>query len=391
MCNIRRAYARGMHRLGRAFALATAILFAAVSTSAQSADQKPPAKEPSIYEKIWKFADWYDNKSNPVVQRVLFSGRFHEDFAMVDADQGEIEEWNVRRLRFGPRVTLFRDYLLHVEVDLNPQEHDPLYVRLTDAYVAWQKHPKAVVTVGKQNVQFTQEGSTSSRDLLTIDRSNLANNLWFPQEYMPGVSLSGRAAPWTYRAGIYSAGAMNREFGEFNGGIFTLGTLGYDFGKKLGVREATLTGNYVYQQPDVDNTFTRRFEHVMSINFRLEGGRWGLRTDVSKGQAYQGRRDVLGFMAMPFLNVTEKLQMVARYTFLESDGTNGLSLATYESRVAAGMGDQYNEGYAGVNYYFYGNRLKVQSGLQFADMRDRANDGGAYSGTSWVSALRIGW
>jgi hypothetical protein len=24
-------------------------------------------------------------------------------------------------------------------------------------------------------------------------------------------------------------------------------------------------------------------------------------------------------------------------------------------------------------------------------MRDRANDGGAYSGTSWTTGLRIGW
>ena len=28
---------------------------------------------------------------------------------------------------------------------------------------------------------------------------------------------------------------------------------------------------------------------------------------------------------------------------------------------------------------------------QFADMADRANDGGAYSGLSWTSGLRVGW
>ena len=49
-----------------------------------------------------------------------------------------------------------------------------------------------MITVGKHSVPFTQEGATSSRELLTIDRSNLANNIWFGQEYMPGVSVSGR-------------------------------------------------------------------------------------------------------------------------------------------------------------------------------------------------------
>jgi phosphate-selective porin OprO/OprP len=91
---------------------------------------------------------------------------------------------------------------------------------MTDLYVAWQKHPKAVVTVGKQGVPFTQ-GATSSK--ARDDRSQQSvSNIWFTQEYMPGVSLSGRAAPWTYRAGVYSSGAMNRELGKFNGDAFTL-------------------------------------------------------------------------------------------------------------------------------------------------------------------------
>ena len=70
-----------------------------------------------------------------MVQRVLFSGRYQHDFATVDADEGTTDEWNVRRLRLGPRVTLFRTFTVHAEVELNPQERDPFYVRFTDAYV----------------------------------------------------------------------------------------------------------------------------------------------------------------------------------------------------------------------------------------------------------------
>lgn len=379
-----------MNRFARV-ALAAVLLLPAASASAQG-DPKPAPKPPSTYDKIWtKSTDWYNDKDNRVVQRILFTGRFQEDYSAVEADEGSHSEWNVRRLRLGPRITLFRDYLFHTEVELNPQEHDPFYVRITDLYVAWQKHSKAVVTVGKQSVPFTQEGATSSKELVTLDRSNLANNIWFTQEYMPGVSLSGRAAPWTYRAGVYSSGAMNRELGKFTGDAFMLAVLGYDFGKKLAVREATLTGNYLYQHPDVDNTFTKRWEHVISIHFKLEQPKWGFRSDVSKTKGYLGQRSVLGVMAMPMFNATDKLQFVARFTYLDSDGINGLSLATYENKVVSGRGDRYNEGYAGVNYYFYGHKLKLQTGLQFADMQDRANDGGAYSGTSWTTGLRIGW
>jgi hypothetical protein len=34
-------------------------------------------------------------------------------------------------------------------------------------------------------------------------------------------------------------------------------------------------------------------------------------------------------MAMPFVNVTGKLQVVGRYTFVESEDPNGVRLATY--------------------------------------------------------------
>ena len=41
-------------------------------------------------------------------------------------------------------------------------------------------------------------------------------------------------------------------------------------------------------------------------------------------------------MTMPFFNVTDKLQLVGRYTFVESDDPNGVQLATYENRVVSG-------------------------------------------------------
>ena len=349
-------------------------------------------EEPSTLDRIWGgFTNIYRDDDNEVVQRVVFTGRYQHDFARVDADQGELDEWNVRRMRLGPRVTMFRKLTLHGEVELNPQERDPLYVRFTDLYAQWAHSGRLAFTAGKQGVPFTLDGATSSKDLLTIDRSNLANNMWFPQEYIPGVSVSGRAAPWVYRAGLYSAGDANREFGEFNGGLFTLGVLGYDFAKALGAREALLSANYVYQHPDADNTFTRRLDHVASVNFRFEQPRWGFRGDVSGASGYLGQSGMWGLVAMPFVNVTEQLQFVGRYTLLDSDDVNGVQLGTYENRVVRGRGDEYREVYVGANYYFYGHRLKLQTGVQIAEMEDRANDGGAYSGASWTTGLRIGW
>lgn len=382
--------------------LVFAVLFASSSTAfaqtTSSGNQTPakpappPKQPPSTYDKIWgKFTNLYEDESNPAIQRVLFTGRFQHDFAMVRADQGDHEESNIRRVRLGPRITFLKKFLFHAEVELNPQEHDPFYVRFTDLYVQWQTNSRLALTVGKQSIPFTQEGATSSRELITIDRSNLANNIWFGQEYMPGLSVSGTSAPWNYRVGLYSAGAANRELGRFSGGVFTLGVVGYDFAKTLGVRQALLTGNYLYQQPDPDNTFTRRLEHIGSVHFRLEERKWGLRSDFSTADGYLGQSDLWSVMLMPYVNATEKLQFVTRFTTVHSDDPDGVQLATYESRVVRSRGDSYNEWYAGANYYFYGHRLKLQSGLQYADMDDTARDRAVYDGWGWTTGIRVGW
>jgi phosphate-selective porin OprO/OprP len=361
---------------------------AAAQTAQASSDSQ---KGQSIYDKIWKFAEWYENDSHPVVQRVLFSGRYQHEYAGIDADEGDLHEWNVRRMRLGPRVTLFRTFTLHGEVELNPQEADPLYVRFTDLYLMWSRSGRFALTVGKHGVPFTMDGSTSSKDLLAIDRSNLSNNIWFPQEYIPGVSVSGKLAPWVYRMGVYSAGEANREFGKFSGSAFSLVVVGYDFAQSLGVREALLAGNYVYQHPDPDNSFTRQLQHVVSVNFKFDADKWGMRTDVSAASGYLGQSDLWGMMAMPFVNITNTLQFVGRYTFIVSDDPNGVRLGTYENRLVSGRGDRYNELYLGVNYFFYGHKLKLQSGVQCADMNDPANAGGAYSGVSWTTGVRVSW
>jgi phosphate-selective porin OprO and OprP len=379
----------------RTLAVALVLLVVAPAASAQStaaAQTTAGTDTRSIYDKIWQeVTTIYDDSSNPVVQRILFTGRFQHDFAAIGADQGDHDEWNTRRLRVGPRVTLFRTFTLHVEAELNPQEIDPLYMRLTDAYLQWSRNPRLVLTAGKHSIPYTMDGATSSKDLITIDRSNLTNNIWFPQEYLPGFSVSGRITPWVYRLGVYSAGTANKEFGEFDGGTATLAVAGYDFGKRLGVKEALLAANYVHQTEHVNNTFTRQLQNILSVNFKLEADRWGVRSDVSTATGYLRQSDLWGVMAMPFVNLTDKVQLVGRYTFLSSDDPNGVQLATYENRVVAGRGDKYNELYAGANYFFYGHRLKLQSGIQFADMNDRANDGGEYSGVSWTTGIRIGW
>ena len=37
--------------------------------------QASQAETPWTFDRVWKFAEWYSDENNPVVQRLLFSGR----------------------------------------------------------------------------------------------------------------------------------------------------------------------------------------------------------------------------------------------------------------------------------------------------------------------------
>jgi phosphate-selective porin OprO and OprP len=361
---------------------------ASADSGATTDSVAPAAKPQSSFDRIWSYGTLYHNAENPVLQKLQFTGRYQLDYVQVD--EGDFEDLDTRRWRMGGKATLFQNFTLHGEADLYP-DRDDYYQRMTDAYVAWSTSESLELTLGKQSAAFTMDGSTSSKELLAIDRSNLANNLWFTEEYIPGVSAGGTTAGWNYFLGLFSAGARNKGLGEFDGGLFTLTTVGYNFAKALDVKKAALNFNYVYNTGDEANSFTRPLENVASLNFDFDAGSWGFRTDVSGGTGFANQSDLWGAMVMPYYNLTKQLQAVVRYTYLESADDNGVRFNRYENQVVAGRGDQYEEIFVGLNYYFYKHKLKLQTGVQYADMRDQAGDGGAYSGWAWTTGLRISW
>lgn len=349
----------------------------------------PAADTPSELEALWSKAELYAG-SGPV-RSLRLTGRLQVDHAFVEAAHGDASDTNLRRLRFGFEAEFGKGLRTHVEADYDPGGGNLNYTRLTDAYLAWSPKKAVDVTLGKHGVEFTLDGMTSSKELLTIDRSNLANNLWFAEEYLPGVSVAGEIGRFRYQTGVYSSGERGRGFGGSGGGEVLLGTVGYDFGAALGADTALLRASFVDNDPHAGNGFTRPLERVTSINFVYERGRLGLGADVSAADGYFGQSDLRGASVMPSIALSDALQLVFRYTYVSSDEANGVRLARYENEVVVGRGDRYREAYAGANYYWFGHKLKLQTGLQYATLADRADDGGRYRGWSWTTGLRIAW
>lgn len=372
---------------GGQWAMAGETAAPAAAPAAASAEESPTA----LYDKIWGFAKLYSDSKNPWIEELSIVGREQVDWYHFDGDKGNADNFANRRTRIGLKAKVLQTVTIHGEVDLNLEGDGETYNKITDAYIKWSPDKRFNLTVGKHGAKFTLDGSTSSTSLITIDRSNVANNFWFPEEYVPGISVSGDWGKWTYNAGYFSSGDANSEFGDFNAGSFVLLSGGYDFGEMAGIDKALVRVDYVYQDPNSGNDFTRSNEDVGSLNVQLEKGPWAFGGDFDVTKGYGSQSDLVGGQLMPSYKFCETWQVVVRYTGISSDDPNGIRFARYENKITSGRGDEYNEIYLGLNKYFYGHKLKIQTGIQYASMHDSANDGGKYEGWGITTGLRTSW
>ena len=91
---------------------------------------------------------------------------------------------------------------------------------------------------------------------------------------------------------------------------------------------------------------------------------------------------------MPFYNFTDKIQGVFSYTYVESKDPLDIDVTRYE-RDLAGRGDEMQEYFFGINYFFYGHKLKWQNGLQYTELEQAGTK--EYEGWGFTTAFRISW
>jgi phosphate-selective porin OprO/OprP len=370
--------------------------FVLVVAEAHAGEGSESGTTKPLFDRLWGFATLYENPENPVLQEFSLRGRLQADFPVVDANSGEYDQPQMRRIRMGAKTKWLADLILQVGIDLDGTCEDgedcgdSAYEGLTDAFLGWAPNRAFTFKVGKISAPFTLDGATSSNRLMTLERNNVSNNLWFPAEYHAGVSANGQIRSTRYFAGVFSS-STTEEFGSFDGGYFMLLTLAHDFSSRFDVPEFLVSLNYVYNESDRDNVGTRDLAHVASLHVEFDTGRWGIRSDVSAGLGYDSQSDLAGLTLMPFYHITESFQLVARYSYLNSFSKNGLRFARYESKVESERGDEYNEFFAGLNWFVYGHALKLQTGVQYTIMEDEADDGGDYRGWAWSTGIRMSW
>ncbi len=353
-------------------------------------DDKSPINVVSTCD-LFDRAVLYENKETPLLQKFALSGRFQADAAFFEADQGEYDSLEWRRVRQGFKTTHFDTFGLHVEADLDLNDSDPVYRRLTDAYVKWSPSDELEIKIGKQPAQFTLDGATSSTKLIRMERSLLSTNLWFTERFFSGATVGGDVGPWSYQAGIFSSDG-GPEFGDFEAGTFGLLSLGYDFAEPLGTDRASVRFDYVHNSPSGEGLLnTRSLSDVVSLNATIEKGKWGLSTDLAAARGWDTQSDLAAISVMPHYSINERWQIVTSYNYVSSADPNGVRLDRYENRIESGRADEAHEFYAGVTHYLCGHNLKWQAGVDYTTASDSANDGGAYDGWGVSTGIRVSW
>ncbi|MDB6140321.1 MAG: hypothetical protein JWO94_3393 [Verrucomicrobiaceae bacterium] len=375
-------------------ALHAGFSLAGTPVDAAKAVQPAAATEESEFDKIWSLATLYKNPSNPWIEEVRLFGRFHENWADEQTNRGDWEGFEARRVRAGIDIKFLDGFELRGEYRFIPSQYPIKATQgLTDANLSWSIDPAFKITVGKQLPPFTDEGIITSNELLTVERSNVANTFWTGEDnYSTGVSISGTKNAWQYYAGVFS-GELDPYFSKFDAGYYYVGGLGYDFARQLKVDHALLRVDYVYNDGNPLNLAPKPFSNTVDLDFELKQGRYGLNGTVIRGSGIGKQPDVWGLEIMPTFSITKKLEFVTRYTFLDSDGAGGIKPERrYENEVPdinGTRGDRYQAVYAGLNYYIYGHKLKLQTGIEYSTMHDSSGKGGAFEAWSYQSGFRL--
>jgi phosphate-selective porin OprO/OprP len=391
----------------------------------------------TTYDKIWSLPVLYKDETNPILQEFTLQGRLQVQYADGNSLNGHFDMqdyknnghnesvWGdnieARRAYFGFKSKWFENWKLDGQIDVDTDGLDgkgpehTLYKDIYDLFITYAPQDAINASFGKREFKLSREQEISSTEIVTFERSNLTNML-HPGN-LTGVWVSGKGIQehWLYEVGVYGNDQV-REFSQFDGGTIYFGKVGYDYASQVGLDSAVVSLRYMhdtapgFKSTQIDENYSPSsapaFSDCIALSNDLIQGRFQLTTDILYGFGYRGNADVagkntkinqpdvFGVNLIPSYFIWDGLQLAGRLQFGSSEAPNGLSLPSrYEASAPSkskdkkgnpDKGNTYTSLYAGLNYYLYGNKLKIMNGIEFSNL-----GGGDYAGYTFLSGLRM--
>ena len=359
------------------------------------------------YDRLWSVPLLYKNETNPWLEEMAIQGHLQTQYAVGNNAAGHFgsydlpqsctwDDVDVRRFRLGLRARMLGNWKFQSLFDVYPDLEPRMYKGIAETYVTYAPADAFNISAGKAELKFTREQEISTSEYLPFERSLLVNMLYGGE--LTGTWISGKniADGWLYSLGAFS-NQREDEFTRFKGGTIVLAKIGCNYTKASGFDFAQVEIQYLHNsapgyRESRGDPASPLFSDCIAISNDLTKGRFSLATEFFWGNGAVGQPDVCGFTAMPSYFLLEKLQLVTTFQFAGSHEPNGICLPTRYEALAPDTGDKrgdaYFAGYAGLNYYFYGHKLKVMSGAKFAHL-DGGPGGGSYDGWTWLAGVRM--
>lgn len=368
-----------------------ALLSAAMTAGAGQVamDSKKVVAEPeeakSLCDSIFSIPTIYKNEDNPYIQKIAFIGRYHGQYYYLDSNQGNADDWDNRRTRVGMDIDFLKKFSFEFNFNLN-LDGGRFVEDLEDAILEWEATDELTLSVGKQKAPLSKEWRTSSKRILTFERSRIVG-IVVPDK-MGGLlaSYAGKNG-LLLDAGIYTNSVdEDWAYPTFDGGAALFGSVGY---KSKSFGEARL--DYLYQDIKDGSNQVKPYDNAFSLNYTGTWGRCGLILDGIYGIGAGSTADAYGVVVMPTYDFTAWLKLVVRYQYGSSDSSKGYSLQSRYEREApdlsASTGDNYQAVYAGLNWYICGDKFKLMAGGEYSTMDQSSGD--TYEAFTWLGGVRL--
>ena len=262
---------------------------------------------------------------------------------------------------------------------------------MTDLFIQFHFNDALNVRAGKFEPHFGYDREFTDNQQKFFERSFFDDQIFnnTGNDYVTGASVFGKIGCWGYQVTMFSD-AVDREFGQFNGGQSYLGEISYDFSKTLQADKALWVLDYMSMQNDSKSNVFNTMRNAAATYFDYQQGKLGFVSQLGFGDGIQKKGDIYELMVMPSYLITSKLEAVFRYQLGLANHDNGIvTLNRQEKTVGKFTGDTYNAAYLGLNYYLYGQKLKIMAGEQFADLTGGTGAAAGYRGWTTLVGLRL--
>lgn len=361
----------------------------------------------TAWDRAWAVPTLYRSPENPLLEELAVTGQIQTQYAYGSEDSGhygtadlaDTSNWGnveVRRFRIGLKARMFGKLSFLNLTDLNPDFEPRVYKRTPETYLTWAGSDAFNLSAGKSELKFDREQEYSSKEFPLFERTALGNMFYGGE--LTGIWAAGKGVGggWLYHLGVYSNDRRD-EWPEFNGGAMILGKLGYNYSGVTGYDVAELKFQVLRNtEPGFVATpggsASPPYSGCVSVSNEIKNGPFGLTVEALWGDGEDGRPDAFGISAVPFWNVTEKLQWISDFEWARSSDDNGVFLPSRYEALAPGAGDASGEayfaGYTGLTYFIRGHNLKMMSGVKFTRMNGGPG-GGDFDGWTWLAGVRM--